>query len=58
MWKYPHAITLSPSADVLSEEERWQRENGDYLVGAGFNEIFTNSITNSKYYSEEILQHR
>jgi phenylalanyl-tRNA synthetase beta chain len=25
------------------------------LVGLGFSEIFTNSITNSKYYSEEVL---
>lgn len=53
----PAAITLSPSADLLSEDERWQEKVADILVGGGFNEIFTNSITNSKYYGENILEH-
>ena len=51
----PNAITLSPSDDVLGEEERWREKMANILVGAGYNEIFTNSITNSKYYNEEIL---
>lgn len=51
----PTAITLSPSADVLGDEERWREKMANVLVGSGFNEIFTNSITNSKYYSEETL---
>lgn len=51
----PSAITLSPSADALGEEERWREKIAGYLVGAGYNEIFTNSITNSKYYTEETL---
>lgn len=51
----PHAITLSPSPDLLGEEERRQEKLADYLVGMGFNEIFTNSITNSKYYTGEEL---
>ncbi len=52
----PGAITLTPSADLLGDEERWQEKLADYLVGMGFSEIFTNSITNSKYYPEEVLQ--
>jgi phenylalanyl-tRNA synthetase beta chain len=52
----PTAISISPSADLLGEEERWQEKLSDYLVGMGFSEIFTNSITNSKYYPEEVLQ--
>jgi len=51
----PTAITLSPAADVLGEEERWREKMANVLVGSGFNEIFTNSITNSKYYTEETL---
>ncbi len=51
----PTAITLSPAADVLGEEERWREKIANLLVGAGFNEIFTNSITNSRYYPEETL---
>jgi phenylalanyl-tRNA synthetase beta chain len=31
-------------------------KTANYLVGLGFNEIFTNSITNSLYYSDEELQ--
>lgn len=51
----PTAITLSPSADVLGEEERWREKMANLLVGSGYHEIFTNSITNSKYYPEETL---
>jgi len=51
----PTAITLSPAADLLGEEERWREKMSNVLVGSGFNEIFTNSITNSKYYTEETL---
>jgi phenylalanyl-tRNA synthetase beta chain len=51
----PTAITLSPSADVLGEEERWREKMANLLVGSGYHEIFTNSITNSKYYPEENL---
>jgi phenylalanyl-tRNA synthetase beta chain len=53
----PTAITMAPSPDILSDEEAWQDKLGSQLAGNGFNEIFTNSITNSKYYSDEVLQH-
>ncbi len=52
----PSVISISPSADLLGEEERWQEKLSDYLVGMGFSEIFTNSITNSKYFADEVLQ--
>jgi phenylalanyl-tRNA synthetase beta chain len=52
----PTAISMAPAADNLGEDERWQEKLSDYLVGMGFNEILSNSITNSKYYGEEVLQ--
>jgi phenylalanyl-tRNA synthetase beta chain len=52
----PHTISISPSPDLLGEEEKWREKIADYLVGLGFNEIFTNSITNSKYYPDQSLQ--
>lgn len=50
----PTAITITPSiennkADLLKEKF------AGFLTGLGFNEILTNSITNSKYFSEEQL---
>jgi phenylalanyl-tRNA synthetase beta chain len=35
--------------------ERLKEKMADYLVGLGFHEILTNSITNSKYYNEEVV---
>lgn len=52
----PSAITISPSTDSLGDEERWHEKLSDSLVGMGFHEILTNSITNSKYYGDEVLQ--
>jgi phenylalanyl-tRNA synthetase beta chain len=52
----PATISMSPAADILAPEEAWKEKISNYLVGLGFSEIFTNSITNSKYYSEEVLQ--
>ena len=51
----PAAITMSPAADLLGPAEMLQEKLANYLAGLGFNEILTNSITNSKYYSEEVL---
>jgi phenylalanyl-tRNA synthetase beta chain len=51
----PAAITTSPSVETLSHESSYKEKAADYLVGLGFNEIFTNSITNSAYFSEEVL---
>ena len=52
----PAAITMAPSADILGEDEAWKEKVANYLVGLGFSEIFTNSITNSKYYTPEVLE--
>lgn len=51
----PSAITISPSVSNQANHNALYDKIAGYLTGAGFNEIFTNSITNSKYYSEEIL---
>lgn len=51
----PSTITISPSVDEMSIKENLKEKISNYLVGRGFNEIFTNSITNSKYFSEATL---
>jgi phenylalanyl-tRNA synthetase beta chain len=48
---------MSPSIDPLEQKEKFKDKIAQYLVGKGFTEILTNSITNSKYFSEESLQH-
>lgn len=53
----PTAITLSPSADNGNNNMALKEKMANYLASIGFYEIFTNSITNSKYYNEETLQH-
>ncbi|MEO7311046.1 MAG: phenylalanine--tRNA ligase subunit beta [Chitinophagaceae bacterium] len=52
----PDYITIAPANDFLSVDEAWKEKAANYLAGLGFNEIFTNSITNSQYYPEEILK--
>ena len=52
----PVMITIAPSAETLSHEVAYTEKTAEYLAGSGFREIFTNSITNSAYYSDEILQ--
>jgi phenylalanyl-tRNA synthetase beta chain len=39
----------------LEKKEKFKEKIANYLVGRGFTEIITNSITNSAYFSEEIL---
>ena len=51
----PTAITISPSAHEDKYGNDLKEKTACYLTGNGFSEIFTNSITNSKYYSEESL---
>ncbi|MBN9296780.1 MAG: phenylalanine--tRNA ligase subunit beta [Filimonas sp.] len=53
----PTSITITPSADELSVKEAVKEKIAGFLVGKGFNEIMTNSITNSKYFTEEVLAH-
>ncbi len=52
----PASITISPAVDDMGVKERLKEKIANYLVGLGFNEIFTNSITNSKYFTEDVLQ--
>lgn len=51
----PKTIQVSPANDTTTLKEGLKEKMADYLVGLGFQEILTNSITNSKYYNEEIL---
>jgi len=52
----PSTITITPSVDSSKTKERLKEKLATYLVGQGFNEILTNSITNSKYYNQDVLQ--
>ena len=52
----PSAITISPAVETLGLEAACKEKVAGYLTGAGFNEIFTNSITNAAYYTEIVLQ--
>ena len=51
----PTTITISPSVNALGAKEALKDKIATYLIGLGFNEIVTNSITNSKYFGEEVL---
>lgn len=51
----PSAITISPAIEKLGLKESLKDKIANYLVGQGFVEILTNSITNSKYFEEEVL---
>lgn len=46
----PTHIRLAPSLTEKSDQEAIGKKISGYLTGAGFFEIFTNSITNSQYY--------
>ncbi|MDP9229347.1 MAG: phenylalanine--tRNA ligase subunit beta, partial [Bacteroidota bacterium] len=50
------SITMSPSVEEKYTKEAYKEKVSNYLVGPGFNEIMTNSITNSFFYNEEELQ--
>lgn len=52
----PQMITIAPAVETLAHETAYKEKMAAYLAGVGFNEIFTNSITNSAYYTEETLQ--
>lgn len=51
----PVNITLSPSMEADGYKALTKQKLTYYLVGQGFNEIFTNSITNAAYYDEADL---
>ena len=52
----PTMITIAPSVETLAHEVAYTEKTAEYLAGSGFQEIFTNSITNSAYYSDAVLQ--
>ena len=52
----PQMITIAPAVETLAHQTAYQEKIAGYLVGLGFNEVFTNSITNSAYFTEETLQ--
>jgi phenylalanyl-tRNA synthetase beta chain len=51
----PATITITPAVNELGLKESLKEKLATFLVGQGFSEIMTNSITNSKYYNEEVL---
>jgi len=51
----PGAITISPAVETDGKKASRRTSVAHYLVGQGFNEILTNSITNSAYYTQEEL---
>jgi phenylalanyl-tRNA synthetase beta chain len=53
----PTLITIAPSVETLAHEAAYTEKTAEYFCGLGFQEIFNNSITNSTYYSDDVLQH-
>ncbi len=51
----PSAVTMTPSVEENREAEVLKEKTANYLVGLGFNEILTNSITNKAYFGEKEL---
>jgi phenylalanyl-tRNA synthetase beta chain len=49
----PESITITPAVEENYAETVYKEKTANYLVGLGFNEMMTNSITNAAYYSEE-----
>ena len=52
----PSAISISPAVETLGHAASYKEKVAASLAATGFNEIFTNSITNAAYYTEEVLQ--
>jgi phenylalanyl-tRNA synthetase beta chain len=48
----PTSINISPSTTDGFAKEVYKEKIANYLVGQGFHEIMTNSISNAAYYSE------
>ncbi|MBX3242744.1 MAG: phenylalanine--tRNA ligase subunit beta [Chitinophagaceae bacterium] len=53
----PQHITISPSVEALGYEIALRDKLAGLLAGNGFNEIVTNSITNTAYFDDDILRH-
>ncbi len=52
----PAVITIAPSVETMAHHVAYAEKVSDYLAGSGFREIFTNSITNSDYYTDAVLK--
>lgn len=52
----PHAITITPAIEEDYAPWAYKEKIAGYLVGLGFHEIMTNSITNSAFFSEGELE--
>jgi len=52
----PTAITIAPSVEKNIRKYEQKEKLANYLTGLGFYEIFTNSITNSAFYNEDVLK--
>lgn len=52
----PQAITITPSVEENYSSEILKEKASNYLVGSGFYEIMTNSITNAAYFSDDEKQ--
>jgi phenylalanyl-tRNA synthetase beta chain len=52
----PANISISPSVETGREPAAMQEKIAGFLIGNGFYEIFTNSITNSAYFKEGELE--
>ena len=51
----PPFISMSPAIETLGREAGYKEKIAAALTGIGFNEIFTNSITNAAYFTPEVL---
>ncbi len=51
------SLSFTPSVDANGPKEALKEKISQFLVGKGFNEIVTNSITNGKYFTDEVLDH-
>jgi phenylalanyl-tRNA synthetase beta chain len=51
----PSSINMSPAIDTSLKNALQKEKIIGWLTGNGFHEIFTNSITNSKYFNDETL---
>jgi len=54
--EFTGSMTIRPAVDENILKETLREKIAGYLTGQGFNEIVTNSITNSQYYNEDELR--
>jgi len=52
----PAQVLITPAITAHPGREAVREKIAGYLAANGFNEIFTNSITNSKYFPPEVLE--